>query len=81
MAFSNQPKDGGYCSMCDTVWVSPGKCRCESVYEKLTKNNVDSEEYLDGWNAAIEAAAKLAEMKGQYLDSFNVAIEIRKLKK
>jgi hypothetical protein len=31
MAFK-QNKDGGYCPKCDTVWASPGVCKCKADY-------------------------------------------------
>jgi hypothetical protein len=71
---SNLKSDGGYCPRCDTVWESPGKCRCETGEFKLHPVP-PSEEYCDGWNDAIEAAAKL--MAGS---EYSQRI-IRKLKK
>lgn len=53
----SKPKEyGGYCPRCDTVWVSPGKCRCEKNNKNVEIKNVPVEISNDIWNAAIEAA-------------------------
>jgi len=48
--------EGGYCSSCNTVWASPGICRCDPLLNKHeTAISVYEREI---WNAAIEAAMK-----------------------
>ena len=77
-----QYKTGGYCPRCDTVWASPGKCRCEPI-EKIDWI-CDKDVAIKIWNAAIEAAARCVD-KDTRMDQagyeFGPAIEIRKLKK
>lgn len=80
-----QDKTGGYCPKCDTVWASPGKCRCETIEINVPFEEKDiAHIYKEGWNAAIEAAASLID-KDTRCDQagykFGPAIEIRKLKK
>ena len=50
---SNLKLDGGYCPLCDTVWASPGKCKCEPIIEHA---GVLMKDFNIIWNAAIEAA-------------------------
>jgi len=64
-----------YCVRCDTVWASPGKCRCVNINDPEFFKHTSK---LDIWNAAIEAAAKLAEDQGDYCYYVE---QIRKLKK
>lgn len=72
----NKTTDGkNYCPRCDTVWASPEKCRC-SPTDRLAQE-VNDKRYIDGWNAAIEAAADIAD--GQLIK--HVGHKIRKLKK
>lgn len=51
-----KPK-GGYCPMCDTVWVEPGICNC-STQDRLHRDTTNVYK-TEVWNAAIEAAADL----------------------
>lgn len=79
----SKPKDGGYCPMCDTVWASPGKCKCEPLSDKpsvLFPNLKNTEELKkEVWNAAIEAAAKEIESKSHIC--LPLIIRVRGLKK
>lgn len=77
-----QDKTGGYCPRCDTVWASPGKCRCETnkEYDKIFAEQPYSKDYAEGWNDAIEAAANEA-INIRLVGVHFVAEQIRKLKK
>ena len=70
--------------MCDTVWASPGKCKCEPLFDKpsvLFPNLKNTEELKNEvWNAAIEAAANEA-VSVRLVGVHFVAEQIRKLKK
>lgn len=77
MAFNSMPnKDGGYCPRCDTVWASPGKCRCEEIKEHA---GVLMKDFNIIWNEAIEAAAKEIESKSHIC--LPLIIRVRGLKK
>lgn len=78
MTIKSESNWRGYCIKCDTVWEQGEKCKCETVYEKLIKNNVDSEEYLDGWNAAIEDVANLLDEMGE---EARISEYVREMKK
>jgi hypothetical protein len=73
---SEKVKDGGYCPRCDTVWASPGKCRCSSL---LAKHEPAIDAMVrETWNAAIEAAAKDCDKMGE---EARISENIRNLKK
>lgn len=85
-----QDSSGGYCPRCDTLWASPGVCRC-----KIDKSKMSEEDKLywskytpsvfetEIWNKAIEAAAvKSYELFDERDFAREVcANEIRKLKR
>jgi len=42
----SKPLDfGGYCPCCDTVWASPGKCKCDMTKGQYGKLNTEPTKY------------------------------------
>ena len=59
--------DGGYCVKCNTVWASPGKCRCDvRMYDAV-------------WNEAVDRCIGLLQEERR-ISSHNKEILIYKMK-